>query len=1017
MGARGNRTLMRSRKKLTETEPEIVTEPTPTAPKPKRTRGKTEDKIHAATESVVNAIGNAVKRVRRTKTAETTQPDLGLGDLEPTFRTPATRAKKAPVPARVVAEDMSELAAEFSVGEIAWRPRQEGAKPKRAPAAEVAVVQKESTEAKPREGRQRRKPAEKPVEEVTEIEDPEVNVRFRGRVEKPEPIPELPVKPVKPLIDIPEDAPQVVVRDGVPILVRNRRVYPPISFFGAARDEQRAQTVLDQMKMAGEAGVHIHSHIIEFDVDPAGVEDSCSVAAYLIKKTLEVDPEAQVLLRVVFGAPKGWADKYPDAAYKDAHKNLAEPSICDDDFWSVAKDCLSLFVKQLRMLPMKDSILGVHLDRGEWFFSEDSGYDTSKAAHTQFRDWARTRYFNDIVPLRASWFDGDANFDTLQVPSYAEAFKGDRFVRTNRKERQFVDYHLFLSDQTVERIAELAYTVKEASEGYFLVGVSYGYTFEWSHAGSGHLSLGKLLRSPEIDFVAGPPSYRNREPGGSAGFPGPIDSIVLNGKLYLSEEDFKTSIGTGRNEPDDFNPQLKTPQALDNVHWRGVGLALTHNSGLCWMDLWGNGWLKTPSTWARAKQVIKALIYRMASPQSDPDVAVFIDERSLAYITDQKGFSLLVQNVRESIMRAGMSAGFYLLSDLQHREQFPDSKLYIFVNAWDVRPGLRAAIKQRLQRDNKVLFWLYASGLFDSGRECLERAREVTGIALKPQPFHSRTGTTIVNRRHPLCEALPDKGLSGASVEPSFFAIPDEGIVLGEYTQTGLPSFVLRDFRADHDRSLCWKSVFLGEPLVTSSLLRSLGQIAGAHVWSFADDVVHVRPPFLSVHCTGAGPRTITLPNKWSAYDITDSEWVSHDSTSLKFHGTDGETHVFLVGVKEEIEHILSCDPAERLHLSEPIVKSENTRVDSSFDVSIMRLDEWMEGTAESDDLISDDLLFKPRLVEEELANSPVAPPSPAPGIRRRRDRTPKKEDGRMRGANVEVDDDSGLGVMFRKRE
>ncbi|MEQ1936370.1 MAG: hypothetical protein ABL962_21145, partial [Fimbriimonadaceae bacterium] len=431
--------------------------------------------------------------------------------------------------------------------------------------------------------------------------------------------------------------------------------------------------------------------IIEFDVDPAGVEDSCAVAAYLIKKTLEVDPEAQVLLRVVFGAPIGWADQYPDAAYKDAHKNLAEPSSCDDDFWSVAKDCLSLFVKQLRMLPMKDSILGVHLDRGEWFFSEDSGYDTSKAAHTQFRDWARTRYFNDIVPLRASWFDGDANFDTLQVPSYAEAFKGDRFVRTNRKERQFVDYHLFLSDQTVERIAELAYAVKEASEGYFLVGVSYGYTFEWSHAGSGHLSLGKLLRSPEIDFVAGPPSYRNREPGGSAGFPGPIDSIVLNGKLYLSEEDFKTSIGTGRNEPDDFNPQLKTPQALDNVHWRGVGLALTHNTGLCWMDLWGNGWLKTPSTWERAKQVIKALIYRMASPQSDPDVAVFIDERSLAYITDQKGFSLLVQNVRESIMRAGMSAGFYLLSDLQHREQFPDSKLYIFVNAWDVRPGLRAA--------------------------------------------------------------------------------------------------------------------------------------------------------------------------------------------------------------------------------------------------------------------------------------------------------------------------------------
>ncbi|MEQ1932783.1 MAG: hypothetical protein ABL962_02730, partial [Fimbriimonadaceae bacterium] len=237
---------MRSRKKLTETEPVIVPETTPTAPKPKRTRGKTEDKIHAATESVVNAIGNAVKRVRRTKTVEPPQPDLGLGDLEPTFRTPAGRAKKVVAPAPEPAEDMSELLAEFGVGGLAWRPRQEGAKPKRA-AAVVAEVAKEPTEAKPRERRQRRKPTDKTVEtvEATETEDPEVNVRFRNRVEKPEPIPELPVKPVKPLIDIPEDAPQVVVRDGVPILVRNRRIYPPISFFGAARDEQRAQTVLD----------------------------------------------------------------------------------------------------------------------------------------------------------------------------------------------------------------------------------------------------------------------------------------------------------------------------------------------------------------------------------------------------------------------------------------------------------------------------------------------------------------------------------------------------------------------------------------------------------------------------------------------------------------------------------------------------------------------------------------------------------------------------------------------------
>ncbi|MFX8875804.1 hypothetical protein ABTM97_19755, partial [Acinetobacter baumannii] len=79
--------------------------------------------------------------------------------------------------------------------------------------------------------------------------------------------------------------------------------------------------------------------------------------------------------------------------------------------------------------------------------------------------------------------------------------------------------------------------------GEFVTGVSYGYTFEWSHPASGHLSLGKLLRCKYLDYVAGPPSYRTREPGGTAAFPGPVDSVALNGKLYLSEEDFKTPIG------------------------------------------------------------------------------------------------------------------------------------------------------------------------------------------------------------------------------------------------------------------------------------------------------------------------------------------------------------------------------------------------------------------------------------------------------------------------------------------
>ncbi len=1048
---------------------------TPSAPveKPKPSRSRKTVAPASVSEPVVQApaVEESVPATPRSRSRRSSAKPVAIPEpvapvaaepvtpepVAPKGRTPRRSPRKAEVAATPVTLDDAQVAlntllAEFDVLPIEWRAATKPVKtdrPNKVPRVESSV-EAESGEGT-RDGRSRRRrrrgkgrggesesaeptlAPEATVESAVEIHDGE-SVQFRGRrkatdkpvekraekakaVVKPEPV--VPEIPVRPEIVIPQDAPQVVLREGIPTLVRKGRVYPPISFFGGSSDEQRARNVLDEMRMAGEAGIHLHSHLIEFDVNPQSVAANVSMAGYLLKKTLEVDPEAQVLFRVVFVAQKGWTEKFPLAKYTNAQGQLAEPSVCDDEFWEVAQRCLEDFVRQLRMLPQAESVLGLHLDRGEWFHADGEGYDTSRAAKAKFREWAKGRYGGDVVALRAAWFDGSADFERLEIPAY-EAQETDKFVRANRKERKWVDYHLFLSDVAVSRINELAYATKESSQGYFLVGVSYGYTFEFSHPASGHLSLGKLLRSPDVDFIAGPPSYRNREPGGTASFPVPIDSLALNGKLYLSEEDFKTSLGTGF-DPDDFNPKISTPQALESVHWRGVGAALAHLSGVSWMDSWGNGWLKTSSVWDRAKEVQQALVWRMGCPQADPDVAVFIDERSLAYLVDQKGFALLVQNVRESVMRAGMSAGFYLLSDLQHRETFPESRLYVFLNAWDVRPQLRAAIKTRLQRGNKVLFWLYTAGLFDSGRESLERAREVTGIALKPQPFHSRTGTTIVNRRHPLCDAFEDKAnVGGTRLEPSYFAIPEDGVVLGEYSQNGLPSFVLREFKTDPDPSLHWRSVFLGEPIVTPSLLRALGQMAGAHVWNFTEDVVHVREPFLTVHCTGAGPRTITMPSKCSAYNVITREWVAIESTSLKFNATDGSTHVFLVGVKDELEHILQTDPDAMLKMENlpPRVINMVGNDAGTFDVPIMRLDQWMD-TTDSEGL-TDDLLFKPRLLEEIDEEEPERV-----GRRRRRKvgrggrggSSDESSSRRRDGEAVSIDDSMSMTVVFRKRD
>ncbi|MCX7799893.1 MAG: hypothetical protein N2109_06070 [Fimbriimonadales bacterium] len=950
----------------------------------------------------------------------------------------ATEASEHPSPAEetVGAQQVApDLVALLLDGEtfpnITWR------QPRRTEKVATPTPPVPESKQAPRRSRRQRNNGEASEKPITALDALQPQPKPRARERKPhkatEPQTVAPAKPEplippRPPIPTPPQAPQIVTKDGNPMLVVGGRAVPPIVFFGQAADERKARNVFEEIAMAGEAGIHLHSLLVEFAPDPTAVEDAVRMAAFLLKKTLEADPEARVLFRVLFVAPHGWQEKFPDARYSLQNGKLAEPSVCDDAYWSMVKDCLAEFVRSLRALPTADRILGLHLDRGEWFNPSGAGYDCSNAARNLFRRWAQKRYLGDVVALRAAWFDGRVDFENLDVPPYQPPTPHrDKFVRSDRKDRRWVDYHLFLSDATAARLADLAYAVKEASEGWFLVGVSYGYTFEWSHADSGHLSLGKILRTREIDYIAGPPSYRNRGPGGSAPFPCPIDSFNLNGKLFLSEEDYRTSLGEP-SDPDDFNPVIRTPQALEAVHWRGAGAALCHSHGVCWMDLRGNGWLKTASVWQRARRFRDCLQLGMVAPVSEPEVAVFIDERALAYLVDARAFEVLVQNVREAVLRSGLSVGFYLLSDLAHRESFPESKLYIFLNAWDIRQELRSAIKQRLQRDDKVLFWLYVAGLFESGRDSLDRAREVTGIALRPQPFSSRTGTTVnpTFKRNPLCQAFAASEQSAHTLlEPSYCGIAEDAIELGEYTQTGLASFLLKEFGKDREPSQRWKSVFLGEPIVTPGLVRALGQLAGAHVWSFQDDVIHVRPPFLMVHCSGTGARTLAMPGRWGVYNLLAREWVAEETTSLRFYGQDGSSHLFLIGPKTEIEHLLNTDFDQALAFPEIPPRDENTiQIDAAdFDVPIVKFLDWMEG-ANADDF-AEDLLLRFRSVEESEEPDQPEPPAPTPGSKRRRRRKSSQErklateETQTREAPDLLDPDGtlGLNVIFRHRE
>ena len=428
--------------------------------------------------------------------------------------------------------------------------------------------------------------------------------------------------------------------------------------------------------------------------------------------------------RLVFVPARGWKREYPTEISQYTDGTTGDPSLTSARFWQEAERALEVLIQHIQTQTYGERVFGYHLERGEWFQPADQGYDRSMANRDAFRDWLREKYKDSLILLRAAWYDGDVQFHTAEIPPPVPAKPNpQRAFYETRRERSVIDFNEFTSESTANRLALLARAVKKASHNNALVSVCYGYTLEFGHGFSGHLALDRVLASPHIDLITGPPSYRDRKPAGAASFPAPIDSPPLHGKLWLSEDDTKTYLAPAAQDPDDFNPRLNDRFATEQAQARAMGRALATDTGIGWMDLWGEGWLDDDGFWERIGQFTDRLARQQReadlSPSASPDVVMLMDEKSLLHV--QKGelfFRKLTNGLRDTLQRSGAAYKLYLQSDLTAPDFPTDARLYVFLTPYRLTGEQRTAIKEKLQRDNKTLAWLYAPGA------CEERPTE-----------------------------------------------------------------------------------------------------------------------------------------------------------------------------------------------------------------------------------------------------------------------------------------------------
>ncbi|CEK12528.1 hypothetical protein CWRG_00072 [Chthonomonas calidirosea] len=731
---------------------------------------------------------------------------------------------------------------------------------------------------------------------------------------RPEPTPILPeTTPATefPPIDIAVGA-HIVERDGMPVILINGWAYPPTIFFGNLSEERCEAKVLQEIRQAAKSGIHLHSTLIELPCPLSEASEILEIIDSRLRSILEADPEGFVMPRLVFYPAPGWRREYPLEMSTYADGTTGDPSITSQRFWQECERSLQTLIEHLRLQPWGERVFGYHLERGEWFQPADLGFDRSMANRDAFRDWLRERYQGSLIALRAAWFDGDVQFHTAEIPALPTKPDPMRAFFETRRERHLIDFMEFTSETTARRIISLARAVKRATAYRALVSVCYGYTFEFTHGYSGHLALDRLLAERCIDLICGPPSYRDRKPGGAASFPAPVDSMWLHGKLWLSEDDTKTHLALPNKTPDDFNPRLTDARQTEQAQLRTIGRALVHRTAVGWMDLWGEGWLDDEAIWKRLK-LFASIVSAPGIPRKDPEVVVLIDEKSLLHIQRGEGFfRRFTIEMRDVVQRCGVEYGLYLQSDVTSPNFPTDGKLYIFLNPFRLTTEQRAAIREKLHSGKKTLVWLYAPGTCEakprasSGME--ETAFDVVGLRLRLQPWSSEMGSRVVQTSHPITERLTDLEFGYRErLNPSFYVDDPDAIVLAEYIETGLPSVAVKQLGD-------WKSVFIGETVLPLELLRGICRFAGVHLWvSEGEHIVEAGSGWIVLHATQDGRCVLRLPAPTALYDLAQCRLLSQETAEYALHLRQGTTYLFLAASYHQMERI------GLPHLDEPV--------------------------------------------------------------------------------------------------
>lgn len=473
--------------------------------------------------------------------------------------------------------------------------------------------------------------------------------------------------------------------EGNPFLVIDDETYPPFAYMSYLGEEEYYEEI-------AESGIHIYN--IPAYLGEGGINTISGIGAFrppiwlgegkydfkgLVKdfeKIIKADPKAKVIIRFYLDPPEWWTKLHPEGSAHLPDGTTFRQCFASEEWRQKTGDVLGDCLDWLLASQYSQYLAGIHVASGfteEWFYHPKQYQDQNPARLQAFRQWLKENYKNDDA-LQKAWNKPSLSFENAQLANIDEPAKRKDWRNPDR-DQNYIDTYRFQAEILVDNIAYFSKIVKEKSHGNLLTGAFSGYHYFVGDARRGHGALAKLLECPDLDYLSSPNVY-NRVIGEDWPAMAAINSVHLHGKLWLTENDTRTSITTllkdrstgiaptGQYEsgvwlgPEDMETSV-------SLLWKNTARMLANGYGGWWFDMWG-GWFSDP-------ELLKVLertqqLYTQFPPsigeKMKPQVGVVVDEE-LAFWDPTYGH--LTENIlsnRYPLAKTGTSYDLFLRTDL-----------------------------------------------------------------------------------------------------------------------------------------------------------------------------------------------------------------------------------------------------------------------------------------------------------------------------------------------------------------